>query len=261
MKAPGPGKIFLVGAGPGDPELLTVKAVKALRKAQVVLYDDLVSPKVLRVCKKSAELIYVGKRLGQHSCLQNEINIKIAEAARQYQVVVRLKGGDPCIFGRVGEEYAYLLSQGFDCEIIAGITTGSAAAASLGLPLTHRDYAREIIFLSGHRKDGKNSEGFRNIDCKEKTLVVYMGLNSLETIVDELTENGNSKETPIAIIENATLESERILTGDLGSILELAETEKIQSPALLIIGDVVLFYNEMQELKENIHRSRILNAT
>ncbi|EQA46591.1 uroporphyrinogen-III C-methyltransferase [Leptospira broomii serovar Hurstbridge str. 5399] len=244
------GKIFLVGAGPGDPELLTVKAIKILRKAQVVLYDDLVSPKVLHVCRKNTELIYVGKRLGLHSCVQDEINEKIVEAALRYDVVVRLKGGDPSIFGRVGEEYAYLISRGFECEIVAGITTGSAIAAHLGFPLTHRDYAGEIVFMSGHRKEGQNSTGFRNLLCKDKTTIVYMGLNSLGTIVDQLLDAGNSKSTPVAIIENATLQSERIVTGDLGTILEKVESEGIQSPALIVIGDVVRFYLEMKELKE-----------
>ncbi|EQA35934.1 uroporphyrinogen-III C-methyltransferase [Leptospira inadai serovar Lyme str. 10] len=244
------GKIFLVGAGPGDPELLTVKAIRILRKAQVVLYDDLVSPKVLHICRKNTELIYVGKRLGQHSCAQDEINAKIADAARHYAVVVRLKGGDPSIFGRVGEEYAYLISRGFECEIVAGITTGSAIAAHLGFPLTHRDYAGEIVFLSGHRKEGQNSTGFRNLICKDKTIIVYMGLNSLGTIVDQLLDGGNSESTPVAIIENATLPSERIVIGNLDSILEKVESEKIQSPALIVVGEVVRFYLEMKELKE-----------
>ncbi|EPG72480.1 uroporphyrinogen-III C-methyltransferase [Leptospira fainei serovar Hurstbridge str. BUT 6] len=251
FKTPGDaGKIFLVGAGPGDPELLTVKAIKILRKAQVVLYDDLVSPKILHVCRKNTELIYVGKRLGQHSCLQDEINAKIADAAMRYDVVVRLKGGDPSIFGRVGEECAYLISRGFGCEIVAGITTGSAIAANLGFPLTHRDYAGEIVFLSGHRKEGQNSTGFRNLICKDKTIIVYMGLNSLGSIVDQLLEGGNSKSTFIAIVENATLPSERIVIGTLGTILEKVESEKIQSPALIVIGEVVRFYLEMKDAKE-----------
>ncbi|PJZ71203.1 uroporphyrinogen-III C-methyltransferase [Leptospira perolatii] len=243
-------KVYLVGAGPGDPDLLTVKAVKVLRKAQVVLYDDLVSAKVLRLCRKSAELIYVGKRIGQHSCAQQEINEKIAEAASQYDIVVRLKGGDPAIFARVGEEFAYLLSLGIDCEIVAGVTTASGAAASLGIPLTHRDYAREIVFLSGHKKDGKNSEGFRDLVCAGKTLIVYMGLNSLETITKELLNSQNPEDTPIAIIENATLESERILTGNLGNILELASKNEVRSPALLVIGGIVRFYIEMEALRK-----------
>lgn len=249
------GKIYLVGAGPGDPELLTVKAVKTLRKAQVVLYDDLVSPRILRVCKKSAELVYVGKRSGQHSCLQDQINSKIAEAAMKFRIVVRLKGGDPSIFGRVGEEYSYLLSRGFDCEIIAGVTTGSAVAARLGIPLTHRDYSSEIVLLSGHKKDGKNSEGFRNLTCSGKTVLVYMGLNSLHTVREELLNGGNSEDTPVAIIENATLETERIVTGNLSSILEAAENAKILSPALIIIGDIVRYYTETKELKERIRKT------
>lgn len=251
---PNYGKVYLVGAGPGDPELLTRKAVKILRKAEVVLYDDLVASRILRMCRKKTELIYVGKRLGQHSCQQAEINRKIADMALQYQVVVRLKGGDPSVFGRVGEEVESLLTLGIECEIVAGITTASGAAANLGFPLTHRDYSKEILYLSGHGKNGKNSESFKNLSCEGKTLVVYMGLNSLEEIVDDLISCGNSETVPVAIIENATLESQRMITGTLGDIQWIAKEKEVRSPALLIIGKIVHFYSEMDSLRSLIHR-------
>ncbi|BDA78669.1 hypothetical protein LPTSP3_g15990 [Leptospira kobayashii] len=245
------GTVYLVGAGPGDPELLTVKALKILRKADIVFYDDLVSPRILGVCRKKAELVYVGKRLGQHSCLQEDINSRLFQAATEHKIVARLKGGDPSVFGRVGEEYSSLLANGIQCEIIAGITTASGVASSLGFPLTHRDYAREILFLSGHKKDGANTDSFRNLNCVGKTLVVYMGLNSLDTIVSELLESGNSETTKIAIIQNATLSSERVFTGNLENIQTIVEENQVRSPALLVIGEIVGFYSEMEKLKNS----------
>lgn len=245
------GKVYLVGAGPGDPELLTIKALKTLRKADVVFYDDLVSPRILGVCRKKIQLVYVGKRLGIHSCLQDEINSKLIQAANEFKTVVRLKGGDPSIFGRVGEEFAALLREGIQCEIVAGITTASGVASSLGFPLTHRDYAREILFLSGHKKDGANSEGFRNLNCVGKTVVVYMGLNSIDLIVSELLDAGNTKETPIAVIQNATLDTERVFTGNLDSIQTIIAENEVKSPAILVIGEIVRFYTEMENLKND----------
>lgn len=245
------GKVYLVGAGPGDPDLLTAKAFKTLRKADIVFYDDLVSPRILGVCRKKIQMVYVGKRLGIHSCLQDEINSKLIQAANEYKTVVRLKGGDPSIFGRVGEEYASLLSEGISCEIIAGITTASGVASSLGFPLTHRDYAREILFLSGHKKDGVNSDAFKNLNCVGKTIIVYMGLNSIDLIVSELLEAGNSRETHIAVIQNATLDTERVFTGNLDSIQSIILENQVKSPAILVIGEIVRFYREMEILKND----------
>ncbi|XDD45828.1 uroporphyrinogen-III C-methyltransferase [Leptospira sp. WS39.C2] len=243
------GKVYLVGAGPGDPELLTVKALKILRKANIVFYDDLVSPRILGVCRKSIQMVYVGKRLGVHSCLQDQINDKLLQAAKEHNTIVRLKGGDPSIFGRVGEEYASLLHEGIECEIIAGITTASGVASSLGFPLTHRDYAREILFLSGHKKDGVNAEGFKNLNCIGKTIIIYMGLNSLGLIVSELMNSGNDKDTKIAVIQNATLETERVFTGNLENIEWIVEKNQVKSPAIMVVGEIVRFYEEMKNLK------------
>ncbi|RHX82129.1 uroporphyrinogen-III C-methyltransferase [Leptospira yasudae] len=248
------GKVYLVGAGPGDPELLTRKAVKILRMAEVVLYDDLVSSKILKLCRKKTELIYVGKRLGQHSCQQIDLNQKIADAALQYKTVIRLKGGDPSIFGRVGEEVEFLLNLGIECEIVAGITTASGAVASLGFPLTHREYSKEILYVTGHGKNGKNSQSFKNLSCEGKTLVVYMGLNSLKEIVDDLVESGNPESLPVGIVENATLAHQRIVTGNLGNIRVVAEKSEVSSPALLIIGDIIDYYLKMDSLRALIHR-------
>ncbi|EOQ88620.1 uroporphyrinogen-III C-methyltransferase [Leptospira yanagawae serovar Saopaulo str. Sao Paulo = ATCC 700523] len=243
------GKIYLVGAGPGDPELLTIKALKILRKADIVFYDDLVSPRILGVCRKRIQMVYVGKRLGVHSCLQNEINDKLIQASLEHKTIVRLKGGDPSIFGRVGEEYASILQEGISCEIIAGITTASGVASSLGFPLTHRDYAREILFLSGHKKDGVNTDAFQNLNCIGKTIIIYMGLNSLGLIISELIRSGNDSSTKIAIIQNATLETERVFTGNLKTIESIVTKNEVKSPAILVIGEIVRFYEEMKILK------------
>ncbi|TGM42390.1 uroporphyrinogen-III C-methyltransferase [Leptospira biflexa] len=245
------GKVYLVGAGPGDPELLTMKALKILRKADIVFYDDLVSPRILGVCRKRIQMVYVGKRSGIHSCLQDEINHKLIQATHEFNTIVRLKGGDPSIFGRVGEEYASLLQDGIQCEIVAGITTASGVASSLGFPLTHRDYAREILFLSGHKKDGVNSDSFQNLNCIGKTIIIYMGLNSLGLIVSELLNSGNHKETRIAVIQNATLDSERVFTGNLETMESIVAENNVKSPAIIVVGEIVRFYEEMKFLKNS----------
>ncbi|MCW7463671.1 uroporphyrinogen-III C-methyltransferase [Leptospira limi] len=245
------GKVFLVGAGPGDPELLTIKALKILRKADIVFYDDLVSPRILGVCRKRIQMVYVGKRSGIHSCLQEDINQKLIQATHDHHTIVRLKGGDPSIFGRVGEEVASILQEGIQCEIVAGITTASGVASSLGFPLTHRDYAREILFLSGHKKEGVNSDSFQNVNCIGKTIIIYMGLNSLGTIVSELINSGNSKETKMAVIQNATLESERVFTGNLETMESIVEENNVKSPAIIVVGEIVRFYEEIKTLKND----------
>ena len=245
------GKVYLVGAGPGDPELLTIKALKILRKADIVFYDDLVSPRILGVCRKKAQLVYVGKRLGVHSCLQENINTQLILAAAEHKIVARLKGGDPSVFGRVGEEYASLLENGIQCEIIAGITTASGVASSLGFPLTHRDYAREILIVSGHKKDGTNAEGFKKLICEGKTIIVYMGLNSISLIVNELLSAGNPCDTKIAIIQNATLINERVFVGNLPNIESILMENQVKSPAIIVIGKIVGFYSEMEKLKND----------
>ncbi|TGK01505.1 uroporphyrinogen-III C-methyltransferase [Leptospira langatensis] len=244
------GKVYLVGAGPGDPNLLTVRAVKLLRKADVILYDDLVSAEVLKYCRRSAILEYVGKRIGQHSCQQNEINRKLSEFAQEYSNIVRLKGGDPSIYGRAGEEIEHLASLGIECEMVAGVTTASGAASSLGIPLTHRDYAREILFLSGHKKTGKNPESFEDLHLEGKTALVYMGLNSLESIRENLLASGNSESTPIAFVENATTPKQRVVVATLGDCIAKAEDFDIKTPSLLILGEIVRFYIELEKIKE-----------
>ncbi|MDF3818384.1 uroporphyrinogen-III C-methyltransferase [Leptospira sp. 96542] len=244
-------KVYLVGAGPGDPDLLTIKALKILRQADVVFYDDLVSSRILGLCRKKTNLVYVGKRSGIHSCLQDEINEKLIEAAQRNKVVVRLKGGDPSIFGRVGEEYSALLTSEIECEMIAGITTASGLAASLGLPLTHRNYSCEIVFLSGHKKNGINNEDFKNLNCVGKTVIVYMGLNSLNHIINDLLNAGNARKTKIAVIQNVTLPSEKIYVGELDSIESIVLKNQVKSPAILVIGEILQFYSEMENLKKN----------
>ncbi len=242
------GTVYLIGAGPGDPDLITIKAARLLRKASIVFYDSLVSSEVLKYCRRTAELHYVGKRKGQHSCKQEQIHNLLARAVKSHETVVRLKGGDPSIFGRSGEECSYLLERGIPYEIVPGITAASGMAASQKLPLTHRDYAREVLYVSGHKKDGPN-DSFHTVDCSQRTLVVYMGLSSLPSIVDQLMQGSNSSEMPAAVIQNATLKDQKMVTGKLSNIASLCLESGIGSPALLVVGHILDYHSRARSLE------------
>lgn len=247
-------KIYLIGAGPGDPELLTLKAIHAIQNSQAILYDQLVNKEVLAHAKPGTSLVYVGKKKGAHVIPQDEINRLLVELADQYEVVSRLKGGDPFIFGRGGEELEHLARHGYSCEVIPGITAASAASASIGLPLTHRDYASQIVFFTGHKKEDGNYSAFTEFDLKDKTAVIYMGVTALPDMVTEICKNRENCDIPIAIIENATLPGQRVVRGKLHNISEIAEKENIKPPALLIIGNVVNFMDNIEIIKEEAMR-------
>ena len=240
--------VYLIGAGPGDPELLTLKAIRAIQKSQAILYDQLVNKAVLEHASPEAELVYVGKKKGSHVIPQDQINELLVELASKYDIVSRLKGGDPFIFGRGGEELEHLARHGFSCEIIPGITAASAASASIGLPLTHRDYASQILFMTGHKKEDGNYASFANIDLQDKTAVIYMGVTALADIVAEICKTITNCEIPVAIIENASLPNQRVIRGIMKNIAELALKAKIQPPALLIIGNVVNFMDNIEKI-------------
>jgi uroporphyrin-III C-methyltransferase len=239
-------KVYFIGAGPGDPDLLTRKAVRILRKAEVVLYDNLVSAKILRFCKKKVELVFVGKQFGKDSWKQKDINSKIIELSHKYNTIVRLKGGDSSVYGRLGEEIETLLENDLPFEIIPGITSASAALAELGLPFTHREFASEILFLSGNRKENTENTSFKNLRVEGKTIIIYMGLNAIDKIKSELLDAKNPPDLPILIIENASNPKQRILQTTLKSISEVVKEQKINSPALLVLGGVVYFYKQIQ---------------
>ncbi|MGY0288824.1 MAG: uroporphyrinogen-III C-methyltransferase [Candidatus Methanodesulfokora washburnensis] len=231
------GKVYIVGAGPGDPELITLKGLNILRKADVVIYDRLVSEDLVAMAVNAKELIYMGKHVGE-SERQKEINKLLIEKARRYEVVVRLKNGDPFVFGRGGEECEALRDAGIEYEVIPGISSALAAPLYAGIPLTHRNFSSSVTITVGHRKEGKELDlkrAFRSAD----TVVVLMGVSNLAEIVKQAMEAGLSIKTPVAIIERATTREQRVITGTLEDIVKRAEEEKVAPPAVIVFGNVV----------------------
>jgi uroporphyrin-III C-methyltransferase len=236
------GKVSLVGAGPGDPELLTLKALKAIQAATVLLVDDLVSPEVVKHANPAARIVYVGKRGGCKSTPQAFIEKLMLMAAREGETVVRLKGGDPFIFGRGGEEVEHLRAHGVLVEVINGITSGLAAATSLGVPLTHRDHAQGVIFITGHAQTGCNAPDWRALAAMARdarlTLVIYMGVSSAERIQADLL-SGLPGRTPVAVVQRASLPDQRHAVTTLAELAATIEREQLASPSVIVVGDVV----------------------
>jgi uroporphyrin-III C-methyltransferase/precorrin-2 dehydrogenase/sirohydrochlorin ferrochelatase len=234
-----PGIVQLVGAGPGSADLLTLRALRALEAADVVLYDQLVSPEVLALARRGAQRLDVGKRCGKHALDQGTINALLVRLAREGKRVVRLKGGDPSIFGRAGEEIAALAAQGIAFEVIPGVTAASAAAACAAIPLTHRDSAQACVFVTGHLKNGSLDLDWEALARPRQTVVVYMAANGLAQICRQLAAHGLAAETPAALVESATLPGERVLQGTLATLPALAAAEGVRAPAILVVGEVV----------------------
>ncbi len=233
------GQVAIVGAGPGDPDLLTLKALQRLQDADVIIHDRLVGPGILDYARRDADLINVGKTPGRHGHSQDEINALLAHHAGQGKRVVRLKGGDPFIFGRGGEEQAYLKARGFRVEIVPGITAALGCASAGGIPLTHRGTAQAVTLLTGTAGGNLPDLDWTAIAATKATLAVYMGVGTAGALRDNLIAAGADPATPVAIIENGTLESERITTGQLHELAALVESNAVRAPALLIIGEVV----------------------
>lgn len=238
------GKVYLVGAGTGDPELLTLKAYKTILRANVVCYDNLVSEEILAI-NTTAEKIYVGKKCHQHSMSQQDINSLLVKLAKQGKTVVRLKSGDPFIFGRGGEEMQTVIGAGVACESIAGITTALAVANSVNIPLTHRDYAQSVKFVTGFLKADTPNEQYAELLADNQTVVFYMGLNTLPNLTQGLLQAGKSANTPFAIISNVSRDNEQVLIGELGTIQDLQAKAQLPSPAVMIMGDVVSLYHQL----------------
>ena len=236
------GSVALVGAGPGDPELITLKAYRRLQHAEVLLYDNLVSPEIVDFCPCTAERIYVGKTAGKHSLPQDEICRLLLDKARSGRRIVRLKGGDPFVFGRGGEELDVLLNHGIDVEIIPGITAALGAAAAFGFPLTHRDHAQSCVFVTGHLKDHSIDLNWQGLAQPNQTLVIYMGIAGLDTISRELQRAGLPGRTPAALIYRATWPEQQIYPATLATLPETAKVHAVKPPALLIVGEVVRLY-------------------
>ena len=236
-----PGKVTLVGAGPGDPELLTVKAVKAIQAASVLLVDDLVSDEIVGLARPGARIVYVGKRGGCKSTPQAFIQKLMVAAARNGETVVRLKGGDPFIFGRGGEELEYLRAAGIAVAVVNGITSGLAAATALGVALTHRDHAQGVVFVTAHAQHGKEPIDWRALaktaHGAKLTLVIYMGVSGAKQVQQELL-SGLPADTPVAVVQNASLAQQRVLTTELGQLAQAIARENIASPAVIVVGEV-----------------------
>jgi uroporphyrin-III C-methyltransferase len=233
------GKVYLVGAGPGDPKLLTVKAVELLKEADVVIYDRLVGEQILNLAPVKAEKIYVGKRTGKHEVPQNKITELIIEKAQTGGNVVRLKGGDPFVFGRGGEEAEALVEKGIAFEVVPGVSSSVAAPMYAGIPLTHRDYAASVAIITGHRAgDAEKPINWAKIADAIDTMVILMGVESLDGIVNKLLEGGVSPNKPVAIIESGTYPQQRTLINILGNIVKDAEKKQIKPPAVIVIGEV-----------------------
>ncbi|MGI0010710.1 MAG: uroporphyrinogen-III C-methyltransferase [Nitrosopumilaceae archaeon] len=235
------GRVYIVGAGPGDPKLITLKAVETIKKADVVLYDRLISKGILSMIPKRAEKIYVGRDVGDDYKHQNTTNDLMVKFAKKKKNVVRLKGGDPFIFGRGGEEAEFLRANKIKFELIPGITSGIGSAEYSGIPLTHRDYASSVAFVTGHEdaKKTKSSVRWKKLATSVDTIVIMMGLSRLEKICKDLALGGLDKKTPVAVIENGTTFKHRMVKGNLYNISEKVHHARIKPPSIIVVGKVV----------------------
>jgi len=233
------GEVWLIGAGPGDPDLLTFRALRLMQQADVVLYDRLVSKDILELTRRDADRIYVGKKRADHTVAQGEINQLLVDLAKQGKRVVRLKGGDPFIFGRGGEEIELLAKCGIAFQIVPGITAASGCATYAGIPLTHRDHAQSCLFVTGHLKNGTVDLNWSLLATPNQTVVIYMGLIGLPTICEQLIQHGMRSDMPIALIEQGTTAQQRVFTGTLATMAEQVSSYEVHAPTLIIIGSVV----------------------
>jgi uroporphyrin-III C-methyltransferase/precorrin-2 dehydrogenase/sirohydrochlorin ferrochelatase len=249
---PTAGRVYLVGAGPGDPELLTLRAVRLLQQAHVVVYDHLVSNAVLDFVAPTAERIYAGKRRNEHTMRQENINALLVKLALEGKQVVRLKGGDPFIFGRGGEELEALAKHGIAFEVVPGVTAASGVSSYAGIPLTHRDYAQSCIFVTGHLKDGTADLDWPSLIRLHQTVVIYMGLGGLAEICHQMMAHGASAELPIAVVQDGSIATQKVIIGTLSNMPRRVAQAGLESPCLTIIGEVVKLHAALAWFKPPI---------
>lgn len=239
------GEVYLVGGGPGDPDLLTFRALRLLQQAEVVIYDRLVSQAIVDLARRDADFIYVGKKRDQHTVPQDEINELLIKYAQEGKRVLRLKGGDPFVFGRGGEEIEQLSAAGVAFQIVPGITAANACASYAGIPLTHRDYAQSCVFVTGHMKDEVLNLNWQALIQPQQTIAVYMGVAAAGTICQQLIAHGMEPSKPVALIERGTLADQQVYIETLESLPDRIRTESIKPPSLIIIGDVVTLHEKL----------------
>ncbi len=231
--------VAIVGAGPGDPDLLTLRALRLMQRADVVIHDRLIGPDILDFARPGAERVFVGKAKGRHTVPQDGINALMAARARAGQRVVRLKGGDPFIFGRGGEEVEYLIRRGIAVDVVPGVTAAAGCAAAAGIPLTHRDHASAVTFVTGHGREGALDVDFSGLASARRTLVIYMGVSTAATMARRLIEDGMDPAMPAAVVENGTRADQKVVTGTVAELETMVAANAITGPAVIIIGAVV----------------------
>ena len=239
------GEVFLVGAGPGDPDLLTFRALRLMQQADVVVYDRLVSQGVLDLVRRDAEMIYAGKERNKHTLPQESINALLVRLAKEGKKVLRLKGGDPFIFGRGGEEIETLTEENVSFQVVPGITAAAGCSSYAGIPLTHRDYVQSCMFVTGHLKDGTTDLNWDAVAQPNQTVVFYMGLQTVKELCKELIAHGLSSTTPAALVEKGTTQEQRVHIGDLTTLHEIVEKNNVKAPTLIIVGEVVTLHDKL----------------